>query len=725
MASKLEGLTLSIGADTTALNTALSGVNKSAKNLQSELRDVEKLLKLDPTNTELLAQKEELLAKSVETAKEKLDTLKTAAEQAQDKLANGEIGEDQFRALQREIVKTEQSIKGFNDRQDEMQTELSQTSKDMKSAADSTDDFKNSVDTVGGLTKTFAAGVGGIAAAAVGAAESTREYREDMAKLETAFSTAGFSAEQAKGVYDDFYAVLGESDRSVEAVNHLAKLTKTQEELDNWTTIATGVWATFGDSLPIEGLTEAANETAKVGQVTGPLADALNWAGVSEDEFNEKLADATTEQERQALITETLNGLYSDAAEKYREVNGEVLAANEAQSQLNDTIAEIGAEVEPIITEVKEKLAEFMKLILDNKEAIITAVAGIGAALLTLNVAIIIQDVSRALKNMETTTTLVTGAQKALNTVMKMNPWVLIATLISGVVVALITLWNTNEDFRNAVIGICTNIKDTISGVVDAIKTFFTVDIPNTFTNMKNKVSEIISGIITFIKENWQTLTLIFINPIAGAVKLLYDLNPKFKAWVDDLITNFKNWILGFRDIGKNILEGIWNGISDKVGWLKNQVSGVVDKIKGWFTGKDGFDTHSPSKWSEKIAGFVTEGLGIGFNDNLSSALNSAKNVTSQIKNVMNEGLINQLSSSLPYDFGSTVQYATSTRSDYDNAQLAEGIVNGLAAVMSANSASDSGGTYTINLVLDSRTLAQLLFDPLRQVSKQRGVSLG
>lgn len=96
--------------------------------------------------------------------------------------------------------------------------------------------------------------VGNIAALA----DETREYREDMAKLDTAFTTAGHSTETAQKAYDGFYKILGESDRSVEAVNHLAELTKNEQEVAQWSTIAAGVTAKFGDSLPIEGLTEAA-----------------------------------------------------------------------------------------------------------------------------------------------------------------------------------------------------------------------------------------------------------------------------------------------------------------------------------------------------------------------------------------------------------------------------------------------------------------------------------
>lgn len=183
-----------------------------------------------------------------------------------------------------------------------------------------------------------------------GLAEATQEYREDMGKLETAWESAGKSTDLATNTYKNFYSVLGEEDRSVEAVNHLAKFVDTEQDMQKWTDICTGVWGTFGDSLPIEGLTEAANETAKVGTVTGPLADALNWAGVSEDKFNESLARCGSEQERAALITDTLNGLYSDAAGNYRENNESIIAARKATSDFTDAQATLGEKMEPLTT---------------------------------------------------------------------------------------------------------------------------------------------------------------------------------------------------------------------------------------------------------------------------------------------------------------------------------------------------------------------------------------
>lgn len=225
-----------------------------------------------------------------------------------------------------------------------------------KSIAETEKKSKGVASTLGNGIKTAAkwgtALVGG-AAAGVGAlssvAESTREYRTEMGKLDTAFTTNKFTAADAKQTYSDLYAVVGDSGQATEAANHLSLLCNSTKDLQSWTEICTGVYGQFGDSLPIEGLTEAANETAKVGTVTGSLADALNWMGVSEDEFNEKLAKCSSEQERQQLITSTLTSLYSDASAQYKETNGDVMESNRAHQQLSDTMAQIGAVAEPVL----------------------------------------------------------------------------------------------------------------------------------------------------------------------------------------------------------------------------------------------------------------------------------------------------------------------------------------------------------------------------------------
>ena len=210
----------------------------------------------------------------------------------------------------------------------------------------------------------IAAGVGA-AATAVGTAitvvvENTREYRNEMAKLDTAFQATDHSAENARTTYQGLQRLLGETEQAVEAASHLAELCDTQEQLATWTDICTGVYAKFGASLPVEGLTEAANETAKTGALTGALADALNWAGVNEEAFQESLDKCNTEQKRQQLITETLNGLYKEAAELYKQNNKAVLDANEAQEKMNAAVAKFGEMAEPVVTKAKVAFANFL-----------------------------------------------------------------------------------------------------------------------------------------------------------------------------------------------------------------------------------------------------------------------------------------------------------------------------------------------------------------------------
>lgn len=230
---------------------------------------------------------------------------------------------------------------------------------------------------VGNTLSSLVSGIGDAVSSFANLSEETLEYREDINKLKTAWESAGKSTELATKTYKDFYSVLGEEDRSIEAVNHLAKFVETEEDMATWTEICTGVWGTFGDSLPIEGLTEASNETAKVGQLTGVLADALNWAGVNEEEFQEKLDKCNNEQERTELITETLNGLYSEASKHYKENNKSIIAARKATSNYTDAMAELGEEMEPVNTELTELKTEFAKELTPViKKDVIPAVKG-------------------------------------------------------------------------------------------------------------------------------------------------------------------------------------------------------------------------------------------------------------------------------------------------------------------------------------------------------------
>ena len=212
--------------------------------------------------------------------------------------------------------------------------------------------IKQTMKSIAKVSAVAVASVTAVTAALVKLGQSAKEFNTIQSKLISGFQAAGATAKQASETYKGFFRFLGEADRAGEAANHLAKMTTNEQELAEWTKICQGIFATFGDSLPIEGLTEAANETARVGKVTGVLADALNWAGVSEDDFNNALANMNSLAERESYIRGTLNNLYSNAAMLYERNNQAAIQYNEAQYRLNVALSEAGKYVIPLMTQL-------------------------------------------------------------------------------------------------------------------------------------------------------------------------------------------------------------------------------------------------------------------------------------------------------------------------------------------------------------------------------------
>ena len=514
--------------------------------------------------------------------------------------------------------------------------------------------------------------VGDAVASLVALADETREYREDMAKLETAFTTAGHTTDTASKAYEDFYAILGESDRSVEAVNHLAEFTKNEKEVAKWSTIAAGVTAKFGDSLPIEGLTEAANETAKVGQVTGPLADALNWAGISEDEFNEKLAKCNSEQERATLITDTLNEKYKAAADEYNELTANTQAARRATSDMEAAQASMGAAIEPVTTAwtrlkanalealvpVVEKVAGWLTKLQtwmeenpQKAEVVKGVVLGIAAA---LGVLVVVFGTMSIIST-------VTKAFQALNLAMLANPITWVVAAIVGLVAAFIYLWNNCEGFRNFWINLWAKIKEYAAAVATWFKVTWTnvlawfrnavAKIKEFFSNAWAKVKEVFNNSIigAYFKAIWATIKGIFSvvkNVLSGnwsaawqAIKNIVGAWGNYFAtiwgkikgvfsnvggWFKEKFNDAKEKVLGafsgikdkFLDIGDNIVKGIWDGISDGYTWIKKKIEGWVGDVLGFF--KKILGIKSPSRlFRDEIGEMLPPGIGAGFENAL------------------------------------------------------------------------------------------------------------
>lgn len=335
--------------------------------------------------------------------------------------------------------------------------------------------FKN----IGGaalkIGKVVGAGAAAIGTAFVAGVESTRDYRAEMAKLDTAFVANGHSSATATRTYKALQAVLGETDQAVEAANHLAVMVRKEEDFAKWTDICTGVYATFGDSLPIEGLTESANETAKVGQVTGSLADALNWAGISEDDFNKKLQACTTAEERQDLIMNTLFWTYKAASDQYKKTGEDVMKANAAQDNLNAALAKLGEIGEPILTGLKNWVADMVTAATPYLESFIQDFSDLGTTWSTKVWPMIQNGVKMQfgieLPDWETTkTNIVTG-------------WETVKTAVkeSLIVQAIIDIPETYAEIAAKIVSGWNTVKTNIK---DAYKVVFGVEMPESWNDV-------------------------------------------------------------------------------------------------------------------------------------------------------------------------------------------------------------------------------------------------
>ena len=393
MANRVRGITIQIGGDTTKLDKALRTTDVELAKVQKDLRDVERLLKLDPTNVELLAQKQRLLAQQSELAAKRLDTMETAASQLDKTLDKSKI--DDFNL---ELDLTKARAQDSARQVEDFGRALEQMGDSADNAADSLDDTDKASR---GLGDGFSVTTGAIASFAGGAMtmlldaavqaaqaiwnldEATAEYRESMAMLNTAYETAGFSQETATEAYRGFFAVLGETDRATEASQLLAQLATSSQDISTWVDIAAGAYGTFGDSLPIESLIEAANETAKTGEVTGVLADALNWVGLSEDDVNASLAQLGDETSRAQMLMSLLASEYNSAADAFYENNASIIAARDAQADMDEATGTLGQAISDLKTNLMDAfgphIVEIINAVADAVQQLtplINAVAG-------------------------------------------------------------------------------------------------------------------------------------------------------------------------------------------------------------------------------------------------------------------------------------------------------------------------------------------------------------
>lgn len=704
----IKGITIEIGSDTKKFKSGLKDLNQSAKDLQNELKYVNKALKHDPKNTDLLRQKQELLTKSVSETKSKLESLKAAKEKADKDMANGtEVNQEQYRRLVREISTTENSLKNLTK---EMKNFGSVSAQQIAAAGEDVQELGGKIETVGKKVSVASA----TSAAALGASvKLASDYTDAVAKVGTVADLQSvpleklrddmlqLSTETGRGageIADATYQAISASVDTADAVSFVgtsvglakAGFLETADAVDVLTTIinAYGLEASdagrlsdiliqtqndgkttvnelsqsMGQVIPlasaygvnIENLAASYAQLTKNGVATAQagtyLKSMLNELGDSGSDVGEILKSKTGKSFGQlmndgmslgdvlGILNDSVNGdsealaglwssseagtgalsilssgvgAFNDELGNMQDSTGNVADALEtlstpsakAQESLNavkNAGIELGSAALEAIAPLLEQLAETVKSLTERfsnlSPATQTVIVAVMAILAALGPVIII--IGTLIQSIGAIMTVAPAVATALGTVKIAiaaigGPVTIVIAVITALVLKLIHAYNTSEEFRNKV-----------NAVFDAVG---------------NKVNAAINTIIG-----------VFQSGIAYYKNAVSDIKA---AW-SELVSWFSGKVSDFVSIGKNVLMGLWNGINDKVGWLKSKVKGVVDKIKSWFTGKDGFDTHSPSKWSEMIGGFVMEGLANGMmNDN--TAAKAAQKATAKIKDVI------------------------------------------------------------------------------------------
>jgi phage-related minor tail protein len=690
LAETIKGINVVIGSDTTGLSAALSDVNKKSRDIQSELKQVEKLLKLDPTNTELIAQKQKLLGDAVANTSEKLNRLREAQKQVEEQFARGEISEGQYRAFQREVAKTEQELRSLEGRLDDTGKSFQDAGNDAESAASK---IKRAGDGLKGVGEKMALGITapivGIAALAT---EGTEEFRKFTARLSTNAQIAGASMEDMEQSLRDVYAVTGELDSGVEGLSNLLaagfKGDAFREALDS----ITGAAIKFSDTLKFEGIADGLQETLATGAAIGPFAELLERSGVSLDVFNAGLTEAIANGQQQQYVLQQLADLgFPEVNEAYRENNQALVENANAQYDLQQSMAELGNTLTPIISMIIGSIASLVGWFNDlddgTKKTILTLV-GIGAAIGP--VLIILGQLITSVGAISGVFAAAGGASGLLGAAIAAitGPIGIAVAAVAGLIAIFTTLYKNNEDFRTGVQRIWEQIRssfktalDAISSTVDTVIRTVTDFVKSELDELKrfwNENGQAILAIVkiafdliknyidvqlaaikaifqtvwpvieSVVKVAWEGIKFVISSAldiikgvISAFVKVLKgdwrgawnDIEGIFEDVWNNIETFLKN--IDLVQIGKDIMQGLINGITTMIGAIKSAISNVASTVTGGL--KSALGIQSPSKVMRQLGEYTGEGFALGIGNTISDVRQQAANMAAATTGALSE----------------------------------------------------------------------------------------
>ena len=625
-----------------AFRSSLSAINSQLKALGGEMKTVISAFSGMENSEEATAAKSDVLQRSIAASVQKIETLKAQSDRAKEKLsaladelenAQREFGENSEQALRAQIAYNRQviAVNNLESQINRATTEMNRFGDEMRDLGNETgnleEDFQNAGNgalTFGDvlkanvLSQAIISGVKVVASAVKDMAgdfiESAAAVKAESSMFEQTFGSMQKEASEAIGNVAENSGILETRLNTLGAQIFAFARSSGGNAAESMDLMKKSLQATADAAAYYDRSLEDTAESMQSFLKGNFANDAALGVSCTEttrnaqamELFGKKYNDLSEIQKQETLLqmvldAQKLSGAMGQAA---READGWENVQGNLSEAWRQFQANVGAPfleaMIPVIQTITEKLTEmtagvdwtafsesisgFVSAIVDNGSTIISLIAGIASGFLAWNVAGMISGVVTAVKAFQAANEGASVAQAILNGVMKANPIMLVATLVIGLVTALVTFIATNEEARAKLIAVWNAIKSGVGGAIERIKA------------------------------------------LAG----------ELKAKFQEVLEWFKGIPARMKAIGSNLLIGLWSGISDKVAWLKGKVSGVVDKIKSWFTGKAGFDTHSPSKWTEKIGGWVMDGLGNGFENN-STAIRAARKAANSIKDAITD----------------------------------------------------------------------------------------
>ena len=646
--------------------TALSAINSQIRNLNSEMRNVVSSFDGMEDAEQSAAARSDVLNRSIEATQQKITLLSSQYDKASARL--NELGEALSRAQQEFGQNSAQAARAQNAYNNQVRTvselsrqindantDLNRFQRELRDTGDAADDMgrelRDSADEAGGFGSTLknaiaGGGISGAVQRLIGnitqLIDETTEYRKIMGTLEVSSQAAGYTTEQTTQTFQRLYGVLGDDQTAATATANLQALGLSQDQLVSMTDGAIGAWARYGDSIPIDGLAEAINETVKTSTVTGTFADVLNWAGTSEDEFNAKLQAAATPAERANIVLQELaNQGLIQSAEAWRNNNEALYEANIANNSLTDTMSQFAEILSPIVTTVKEGLNGVLQSVLGL--VAVGQEGGIGAVFeqITTSMSGFAQNLAANLPGLmemgsEMLNSIISGVAAALPGIVT-SAGQIITSFLQGLTAGFPSvIQNGVEMLNNLANGIIQSIPALVAQLPQIISAFINfissalpqivnagVDILlnlvngiiNSIPQLVSQIPQIITAFTSAIASNLPKILQAGIEILLKLAEGIIGAIPKLVAQLPQIISAIINGlnalIQGIKDVGKNIVQGLWNGISSAAGWLK-------DKVAGWASGlinsiKSKFKIASPSKlMRDEIGVMIARGLGLG-----------------------------------------------------------------------------------------------------------------